>query len=58
MLMPSAEDREAIEILSKRDDLSPWQEDFLESLDAREQWTEKQKATFDALWEQKMNGKG
>ena len=57
-LCPSAEDREALEILAQRDDLTEWEEDFLESLESRETWTEKQKATFDELWDRKMKRGG
>lgn len=57
MLPVSDEDREALELLAKRDDLTEWEEDFLASLDDREAWTDKQKAAFDALWEKKMGNR-
>lgn len=51
----SDEDCEALEILAKRDDLTEWEESFLENLSERSMWTDGQKAAFDRLWERKMN---
>ena len=55
----SDEDLEAMEILSKRDDLTQWEETFLEDMADRIRlggttWTEKQKAAFDKMWTEKM----
>lgn len=51
---PTDEDSDALEILVKRDDLSEWEESFLASLSERDEWTEKQRQTFEQLWERKM----
>jgi hypothetical protein len=50
----SDEDREALEILAKRDDLTEWEEDFLQALHSRHLWTDRQKEKFDELWKRKM----
>lgn len=57
-MRPTEEDQEALEILAKRDDLSSWEEEFLISLDERRDWTAKQAAKFDEVWERKMNPGG
>lgn len=50
----SDEDKEALEILAKRDDLTEWEEDFLQALHGRPIWTDRQKEKFDQLWKEKM----
>lgn len=51
---PTPEDDEAIDFLAKRDDLTEWEEDFLEDLSTLAVWTERQGFAFDQLWERKM----
>lgn len=57
-MRPTAEDQEALEILGKRDDLTEWEEDFLQSLSEKASWTEKQAVKFDEIWIAKMNPGG
>lgn len=56
------EDSEALDVLIHRDDLTHWEEEFLESLEEAEvgsgKWTPNQKKTFDELFERKMCGGG
>lgn len=51
---PTPEDDEALTLLAKRDDLTEWEEGFLESLSTQAVWTERQGLAFDHLWERKM----
>ena len=53
---PTVDDREAILILSKRDDLTEYEENALQSLDERDIWTEKQAAWLDELFARKVGG--
>lgn len=48
----SSEDREAIaHLLEKKSDvLTPWEIDFLESIQGRVSLTEKQRARFEEIW--------
>lgn len=50
---PDTEDEQALELLAARDDLSTWEEEFLESLSQAEGWSAKQGGLFDELWEEK-----
>lgn len=50
-MRPTQEDQEALELLSKRDSLSEWEEGFLASIADRDIWTAKQAAKFDEVWE-------
>jgi hypothetical protein len=52
---PTAEDREALELLAQRDDLTEWEDGLLESLSEQDTWSEKQRACFETLWERKSN---
>lgn len=52
---PDNEDKQAHELLAQRDDLTAWEEEFLESLIQTEGWSAKQGALFDELWEEKTN---
>ena len=47
---PTAEDRDACEILQNHDQLTEWEEGFLESLANQERWSVKQGQIFDDLW--------
>jgi hypothetical protein len=58
MYKPTVEDLEALELLGQRDDLTQWEEGFLESLEAREDWTENQHRALDDLFERKMKAGG
>lgn len=55
---PTSEDWEAWDFLSLRDDLTEWEEEFLESISRQERWSPKQHTTFDELFERKMSGGG
>jgi len=53
---PTADDDEALELMAKRDDLSEWEEGFIESLAGQTVWSVKQGEKFDELWTRKMEG--
>lgn len=55
---PTTEDREAVDLLALRDDLTEWEEDFLDSLDNHDIWTMQQHEKLDVLFERKMSGGG
>lgn len=50
---PSVDDLDAMELLAQRDDLTEWEEGFVENLSALVVWTDKQQEAFDQLWERK-----
>lgn len=52
--VPSDEDLKALELLDQRDDLSEWEQSFIESLNERQAWTDKQRAKFDSLCDEKF----
>jgi len=53
MARPTKEDREALRLLLGREDLSDWAAEFVDSLRNWDgDWTPKQTAAFDHLWNQ------
>ena len=48
---PSAEDDECLELLLADERCTTWEGHFMESLADHDQWTEKQAAKFDEIWE-------
>lgn len=62
---PTDEDREALDLLSQRDDLTQWEECLLESLEAQAEgdpgtgtWSHQQHLAFDELFERKFGDGG
>lgn len=52
-MRPTEQDIEDLDILTSRDDITKWEEDFLTSLEEREVWTDKQCEKFDEIREAK-----
>jgi len=51
---PTPEDRDALSILTHQDQLTEWEEVFLESLDDQLHWTPRQAEKFDEVWHRHM----
>jgi hypothetical protein len=51
-MRPDPEDRKALDLLLKREDLTEWQAELVERLNNASTWNVQDGVTFDEVWEQ------